>query len=385
MSTTSSKGPSAEILTIGTELLLGDTIDTNTGEIARTLRRIGLDVFRTATVGDNAQRIARVMRESLGRADVVITTGGLGPTVDDPTREAAALALQTRLEFDDELWAEIQERFARFGRTPTENNRRQAQIPRGAVAILNPVGTAPAFQAETDAGLLICLPGVPSEMRWLMDNEVVPRLRQRFELPATLFTRIVRAAGVGESWLDEQIRDLEHGSDPTVGVMAHPGRVDIRIASKAASEAEALKAIEPVEAEIRRRLGKAVYGTDADTLEAATLAAVARRGWSLAAVERGTGGAMASMLSGHGIPVLVLGKTDTAGLDVRLAQVMEATEAQAGLAVAVESEGRRHQITMTFVSPDGRRERTASYGGPIAIAGDWAASLALDDVRRHLS
>jgi len=139
----------AEIITIGTELLLGEIVDTNTSYIAQALRKIGLDLYRTSTVGDNAERIAQVVSESIGRAQVVITTGGLGPTVDDATREGIALAFGVPTEFRPELWEQIEERFARFGHIPTENNRRQAYLPKGAKAIENPIGTAPGFIVDT--------------------------------------------------------------------------------------------------------------------------------------------------------------------------------------------------------------------------------------------
>ena len=141
--------PSAEIITIGTELLLGETADTNTRFIAQTLRGLGVDLFRTQTVGDNAGRIAEAVRAALQRADIVITTGGLGPTVDDPTRQAIADAAGVTLEFHPELWDQIVARIARYGRTPTENQKRQAYIPQGAMVIENSVGTAPAFIVET--------------------------------------------------------------------------------------------------------------------------------------------------------------------------------------------------------------------------------------------
>ena len=143
--------PSAEIITIGTELLLGEIVDTNTAVLAQALRSIGLDVFHTSTVGDNAERIAHAVRQSLERSQVVITAGGLGPTIDDATRDGIALALDVPTEFHDDLWQHIQELFARFGRKPTENNRRQAFLPIGALPLKNPVGTAPAFIVETNA------------------------------------------------------------------------------------------------------------------------------------------------------------------------------------------------------------------------------------------
>lgn len=387
MSTTSSSSPSAEILTIGTELLLGETLDTNTGEIARRLRRIGLDVYRTSTVGDNLERIAAALRESLGRAQVVITTGGLGPTVDDPTREAAAAALGTDLQFDERLWAEIEERFARFGRTPTENNRRQAMLPRGAQPILNPVGTAPAFLAETTSSVLIALPGVPAEMRWLMENEVEPLLRRRLDLPATLHTRVLRAAGVGESWLDEQIRDLELGSDPTVGLMAHPGRIDIRLAAKAVDKTEAWRRIEPIELEIRRRLGQAIYGADGDTLEGVTTAAIAGRGWRLATMERGTGGALAAALEGREIwsGGLVLTAGAEAPTADRMQVWMEETGSESCLFAGLARTGPRAAIGVRWRSPEGALTWQGSYGGPPDYGPAWAVSAALDFVRRRLT
>ncbi|MGD2028138.1 MAG: competence/damage-inducible protein A, partial [Anaerolineales bacterium] len=172
--------PSAEILTIGTEILLGEIVDTNSRYIARTLRDHGVDIYWLSTVGDNPARIAEAMQQGMQRSEIILSTGGLGPTIDDPTREAAALALGTQTEFRPELWQQVQDRFARFGRTPTENNKRQAFVPQGAIAIENPVGTAPAFIGETEKNALICLPGVPREMEHLMQHAVIPYLQKRF-------------------------------------------------------------------------------------------------------------------------------------------------------------------------------------------------------------
>ncbi len=135
--------PTAEIITIGTELLLGEIVDTNSQFLARQLRDVGIDLFRITTVGDNVGRIAKAIQQALKRCDIVLTTGGLGPTVDDPTRDAVAQALGVPTEYHPELWSQIRDRFKRFGRIPTENNRRQAYIPQGAIPIENPVGTAP--------------------------------------------------------------------------------------------------------------------------------------------------------------------------------------------------------------------------------------------------
>src|SRR4030042_1088400 len=165
--------PSAEIITIGTELLLGEIVDTKSRYLARWLRDAGIDLYRKTTVGDNVKRIAFAIQQALERCDIVITTGGLGPTVDDPTREAVALAAGVKSEYHSELWEQIEARFERFGRTPTENNRRQAFIPKGAIPIENPVGTAPIFFLEHQSHVIISLPGVPREMEYLLKHEVI--------------------------------------------------------------------------------------------------------------------------------------------------------------------------------------------------------------------
>ncbi len=206
-------------------------------------------------MGDNVHRIAEAIKLGLERSEIIVTTGGLGPTIDDPTREAAALALGVETEFRPELWQQVQDRFARFGRTPTENNKRQAYVPAGAIAIENPVGTAPAFIGETEKNALICLPGVPREMEYLMTNAVIPYLKKRFDLKGMIKARILRTAGAGESAIDELISDLETLSNPTVGLAAHAGSVDVRITAKADSEQEANDLIAPVEEDLRQRLG----------------------------------------------------------------------------------------------------------------------------------
>ncbi len=234
--------PSAEIITIGTEILLGEIIDTNATYIARELRRIGMDLYRKTSVGDNAERIAQAIREALQRCDVVITTGGLGPTVDDPTREAVALAFGVQTEFRPELWEQIQARFARFGRQPTENNKRQAYIPQGAHPIENPVGTAPCFRMEGEGGTVISLPGVPREMEHLMQNAVLPHLRQRYPDLGVIKARVLHTAGAGESNIDALIGDLEELTNPTVGLDAASGQVDVRIRAKPGSAVDNLGA-----------------------------------------------------------------------------------------------------------------------------------------------
>ena len=228
--------PSAEIVTIGTEILLGEIVDTNTRHIALALRDLGLDLFRTVTIGDNVERIAAAIRDSMQRTDIIITTGGLGPTVDDPTREAIARAAGLETEFSEELWQQVIETISRYGRKPSENQRRQAVIPKGAIPIRNPVGTAPAFIVETPRTTIISLPGVPHEMEHILHESVIPYLRKRYSLRQVIKVRVLHCAGLGEGTIDEKIGDLETLANPTVGLATHTGVVDVRIAAKAESE-----------------------------------------------------------------------------------------------------------------------------------------------------
>jgi competence/damage-inducible protein CinA-like protein len=276
--------PTAEIITIGTEILLGEIVDTNTRYLSRKLREQGIDLFRQTTVGDNVNRIAQAIQNSLSSSDIIITTGGLGPTVDDPTRQAVALAVGVQTEFRDELWKQVKERYLRFGRTPTENNKRQAFVPKGAIAVENPVGTAPAFIVETEDCAIIALPGVPREMEHLMDITIIPYLRQRLDLHAVIKARVIHTAGVGESQIDNVIGDLELLGNPTVGLAAHSGQVDVRIIAKADSEGNALAMIQEIEEQLRQRLGDWIFGADQESLEQVALNHLGSKGWELAVI-----------------------------------------------------------------------------------------------------
>ncbi len=378
--------PSAEIITIGTELLLGEIVDTNSRFLARCLRDAGIDLYRTTTVGDNSRRIAQAIQESLSRCEIVITTGGLGPTVDDPTREAVALALGVQLEFRTELWEQIQARFIRLGRTPTENNRRQAYVPEGATAYANPVGTAPIFIAERERRVIISLPGVPSEMEFLMENSVLPFLHQHFNLRDIIKTRILHTVGAGESQIDQAIADLEELANPTVGLAAHSGQVDVRITVKAENETAADQLIGPLEAELRTRLGDWIYGTDAETLEEVSLRSLTQRKWSLVVVESGLNGNLVRRLAAAGGPFMsgqVLALKPGAN---HLLQITEdyrtSQQAEAGLGVAVEPTQDGRSVMMVLITPLGTQKLSRLYGGPPEYASFWAFNQGLDLIRR---
>lgn len=258
--------PSAEIITIGTELLLGEIQDTNTRYLAKKFKENNIDLFRITMIGDNAKRISELVEEALSRSDIVITTGGLGPTVDDPTRDAIALAVKTQTEFHPDLWQEIEQRFLHRSQTPTENNKRQAYLPIGATVIHNPVGTAPAFYFIKENKIIISLPGVPREMEYLTENEVLPLLKQRYQLKGIIKPRVIHIAGTGESVVDSAIDDFERYANPTVGLLAHPGIVDIRITAKADSEEEADKMILAIEKQIVSMFPKKIFGFDNESL-----------------------------------------------------------------------------------------------------------------------
>ena len=369
--------PSAEIITIGTEILLGEIVDTNTRYIARTLRGMGVNIYRTITIGDNVDRIAEAINHSMQRADIVITTGGLGPTVDDPTREAVAKAAGVELEFHEALWEQIVAIISRYGRKPSENQKRQAYIPKGAIAIPNRVGTAPCFIVETDRNAVASLPGVPNEMEHILHESIIPYLQNRFDLSEIIKIRILHCAGAGEGVIDEKIADLETLSNPTVGLAAHTGVVDVRIAAKARNEAEADVMIADIEHQIRERLGDVVFGADEDTLEDAALTAVAKRGWTLSGVESGLDGLLARKIP-HTVSVADL---SPAALLAALRAARADSDADAALGVAMYLEERAAEIAL--ITPGGEKTHHITYGGPPRSLARWSVNVALDWLRRR--
>ena len=379
--------PTAEVITIGTELLLGEIVDTNARFLARRLRDAGVDLYRMTTVGDNVERIAGAIREALARADIVITTGGLGPTVDDPTREAVARATGHPLVFRPDLWDALVARYARYGRTPSENNKRQAYIPQGARVLPNPVGTAPAFAVETEQGVVISLPGVPREMETIFDREVLPYLRERFGLRGVIRARVLHTAGVPESVIDERIADLEQMRNPTVGLAAHPAQVDVRITAKADDEAQAEAMIREVEAEIRRRLGEWIYGVDEETLEGVVARRLRQGGHTLAVVESGSHGELIRRLTLADAPLVegkVLPPGDWAAVTRTLETLRRAQGADLALGVLLTPEEDMHRLRARCLTPWGERETEKVFPGPPGLAPRWTVAVALDFLRQVL-
>jgi nicotinamide-nucleotide amidase len=383
----------AELITSGSELLLGQLVDTNSAFIARTLRDIGLNLYYKTTVGDNEDRMVEVVRAALARSDVVLTTGGLGPTVDDVTRPAVARATDRELEFRQELLDQIATRFKSFGAPMSENNRRQAFIPHGAIAVENPVGTAPAFIVEHERGIVISVPGVPSEMEYLMTRAIVPYLRKKLDLHEVIFTRTLHAVGLGESRIDAAIADLQTGSNPTVGLSAHPGQTDIRIAAKATSQEKARALIASVEAQVRERLKLNIYGTDPETLEGVVACLLAERRLKLVSIESGTGGQLAGRLAGVPncrevfIGGRVLPDLGHSAEEAARALRVEVLEQGATLAVAASAGALSdHQLTIAaaLATPEGVKATSRGFSGAPRLAAEWAANAALGLVWRYL-
>ena len=288
----------AEIVAIGSELLLGQIVDSNSAWIAQRLAENGVNLFYKTVVGDNRSRMLEIISHALDRADVVITTGGIGPTQDDLTREVVAKTTGRHIVVDSESLKELDERVRKRGFILTKNNESQAEIPEGAHVIKNPNGTAPAFVVEDKRGIIISLPGVPFEMKWLIENEVLPYLRSKFDLSEVIHYKVLKVADLGESNVDHLIGHLIASlSNPTVGVLAHPGQVDVRIAARAKNVEAAAAIIAPIEAQIRSLLGDHIFAQDNETIEDVVGGLLRRHSLSISTYEDVSGGSVAGAVS----------------------------------------------------------------------------------------
>lgn len=378
--------PVAEIITIGTEILLGEIDDTNATYLSQRLNTIGVNVYRRTNIGDNVQRIAALIQETLNRCEIIITTGGLGPTVDDPTREAIALALGVKLKFHPKLWEQIEERFQRYHRQPSENNRRQAFLPETAIPVENPVGTAPAFIVQQAEKTIACLPGVPREMEFIMENSIIPFLKSTYHLQGLIKIRTLHTSGMGESMIDSILSDLETLTNPTVGLAAHSGQVDIRITVKADSDIEADERIKPIEEEIRKRLKENIYGADGETLEQIAMENLKAHHWHLVVCENKSGGILAQRLSSYS-DTFIAGEIHSGTLSDE--EIITATErfrnyhsAECGLGIAITPHQQAQNVTIYLSTPLGKETYSRPYGGPTQYASIWAGNHALDILRK---
>jgi len=287
-----------EIITVGTELLLGQIIDTNASWIAQRLAEAGIDLYYKTTVGDNAGRIEAALRQALSRADVLITTGGLGPTEDDLTRDVVAAVLGRPLHLDSDVLARIEQRFAHRKIPMSENNRKQAMVPEGAEVLHNPNGTAPGLFLREGGRCVACMPGVPAEMKPMLTGQVIPQIREVFGIRSRIVSRVLKMCGISESKVDQAIGDyFREMRNPTIGILAHAGEIHVRLTCKGEDPAEITRMLDALEGKVRQRLGALVFGRDEEKIEALVGQLLRARGATLAVAESCTGGLIASRLT----------------------------------------------------------------------------------------
>ena len=285
-----------EVLAIGTELLLGQIVNSNATRIGERLADAGLDHYQQTVVGDNDARIVDALREACSRADAVIITGGLGPTQDDLTREAMARAAGVELVFDGAQADALRERWKLRGRVMPDSNLRQAERPETSTLIPNPKGTAPGIRMRIDGTWVIALPGVPAEMIPMLESDVIPFLRG--DERSVVVSRLIRTWGESESAIGERLSDLYDAStNPSLAFLASGGEIKIRITAKADTREGAQQLIAPVEQIVRERLGTLVFGADGDTIEVVVLRLLEERGWTLGTAESATGGLVAARIT----------------------------------------------------------------------------------------
>jgi nicotinamide-nucleotide amidase len=285
----------AEIISCGTELLLGQITDTNATYLAQSLAALGIDLYFVSQVGDNQERVVETLQRAWQRSELIVVTGGLGPTEDDLTRESISALLGEPLRIDPALEAELRTRFISAHMQMPESNIKQATLIASARSLPNPRGTAPGWWVEKDGHIIVAMPGVPGEMYRMWEEEVVPRLT-----PYTgglIYTRILRVSGMGESAVEERLSDLIHNTNPTVATYAKLDAIDVRITAKAASKEEAELQVQEMEERVRQILGYHVFGVDKETLAERIGVLLQERHQTLGVMESLTGGLLSSTIT----------------------------------------------------------------------------------------
>lgn len=286
----------AEIIAVGTELLLGDILNTNAQFLSKELAMLGVEVYHQTVIGDNDERLLEAFDEAFKRCDVIITSGGLGPTKDDITKEIAAKYLGKELILNEDELKNIEQYFNKTGKKMTENNKKQAYFPKDDIILKNNNGTAPgAIMKGENGGIIIVLPGPPKELIPMFKESVVPYLKDT--AGCTLYSKVLRLFGIGESTMEDEIKDiLESQTNPTVAPYAKEMDLILRITCKAKDEEEAKKLIEPLEKQIRQRLPEYIYGANEDTLESVVAEKLIKENLTMASAESCTGGMLSSKL-----------------------------------------------------------------------------------------
>ncbi len=286
----------AEILSVGTELLLGQIVDTNANYLAQQLPALGLDLYYVSQVGDNLQRLADAFARALERSDVVISTGGVGPTEDDLTREAIARVFGEELQVQPELEQQLREFFARRGRTMPERNVKQATTIPSGTFLPNPIGTAPGWWVERDGRVIISMPGVPHEMRKMWEEQAQPRLAKLLS-GGVIVSRVLKLAGIGESHAEEALGELTRSTNPTLATYAKSDGIHLRLTAKADTQVEANAQLDAFEPRVRERVAEWVYGTEADDFPSVVGRLLRAQGLRLAVAESATGGHLAALIT----------------------------------------------------------------------------------------
>ncbi|HEX6511436.1 MAG TPA: competence/damage-inducible protein A [Chloroflexota bacterium] len=286
----------SEIVSIGTEILMGQITDTNASWIAQQLPGLGIDLYWVSAVGDNLGRLTEVLERAFKRSDVVLCTGGLGPTEDDLTREAIAAVLGEDIVQDPQLEQDLRETFARRSLSMPERNLKQATRTASTTALPNPRGTAPGWWSEREGHVIVAMPGVPHEMRFMWESQVAPRLQTRLG-NVIIHSRLLKVIGLGESAAEERIRHLLHSANPSVGTYAKEDGIHLRLTAKAETLEAAKLLVEDLENKVRAELGMHVYGVDDDTLEGVVGRLLLERGLCLATMESCTGGLVANAIT----------------------------------------------------------------------------------------
>ncbi len=403
-----------EILAIGTELLLGQIVNSNATRIGERLADAGLDHFQQTVVGDNEARIVTAIDAACSRADALILTGGLGPTKDDLTREALAEAADVELIFDSEQADRLRERWTSSGRVMPESNLQQAERPLGSELIANPKGTAPGIRMQIADTWVFALPGVPAEMIPMLEDSVIPFLGGDDD--SAVVSRLLRTWGESESAIGERLGDLyDTSTNPTIAFLASGGEIKIRITAKATSRDKAAALIAPFEATIRERLGKRIFGADDDTVEVVVLRMLEERDWTLGTAESATGGLVAGRITSvpgasrvfRGSVVSYSTEVKESLLDVSGDLIAEHGVVSEPVAVAM-AEGARERlgadvvvsvtgsagpepqerpvgtVVVAVVTPDGSRVRTLNLPGDRERVRTFASTAALQLLRMSL-
>ena len=385
-----------EILCTGDEILSGKTINTNYSHIARRLGELGLDVHWGTTVGDDRTALLQAFRQAGERSDTVIVNGGLGPTVDDLSQEIAAQAAGVELELSDYWLERMTQSYARRGRVMPANNRKQAMLPKGAEFIDNPIGTACGFAITIGKARFFFTPGVPREMRRMVDEQVIPRLLDIAGIKVVTRLKRFHTFGIGESRADEMlagIPGLAIDGEIKLGFQAHYPELETKLAARAADEASLAAKLAPVEAEVRRRLGNFIVAEDDQSLEGVVLAKLHAGGFTLAVGEGVTAGMLAARLAARPDAGGIF-RHGMVGLDLHKLPSAEALRAQSGashaLRVAVQLDDGPERpdwggtITVAIADAEGSVTRQARLIG----VRDWvragAVEMGLDCLRRRL-